>query len=476
MAKSFDVAVIGAGPGGYVAAIRCGQLGLSVACIDDFKNGKGQPALGGTCLNVGCIPSKALLESSENYERVVHKFSEHGIRAEKVSIDVPTMVARKDKIVEVSTNGIAALFNKNKVSWLHGRGRLLAGADPWRIEVGNGERTETVEAKHVIIATGSLPRQIPQAPVDNERILDNAGALSMTEVPKRLGVVGAGVIGLEMGSVWRRLGAEVTLLEALPAFLPAVDEQVAKEAARIFTRNLGLKIETGVKIQEVKQTKKELSVVYESSSGMKQTLAVDKLIVAVGRVPNVQGLGAEEVGLKLDDRGRIDVDEHCRTNLDNVWAIGDAVRGPMLAHKSSEEGVMVAERIAGQAGHVNMDTIPWVIYTSPEIAWVGKTEQELKADGIAYRTGSFPFLASGRARSLGETAGFVKILADAKTDRILGVHMIGPFVSELISEAVVAMEFAASSEDLARIVHAHPSLSEVVHEAALGVDKRTLHI
>lgn len=476
MGKSFDVAVIGAGPGGYVAAIRCGQLGLTTACIDDFKNGKGQPALGGTCLNVGCIPSKALLESSENYERVVHKFSEHGIRAEKVSIDVPTMVARKDKIVEVSTNGIAALFNKNKVSWLHGRGRLLGGADPWRIEVANGERTETVEAKHVIIATGSLPRQIPQAPVDNERILDNAGALSMTEVPKRLGVVGAGVIGLEMGSVWRRLGAEVTLLEALPAFLPAVDEQVAKEAARIFTRNLGLKIETGVKIQEVKQTKKELSVVYESSSGMKQTLAVDKLIVAVGRVPNVQGLGAEEVGLKLDDRGRIDVDLHCRTNLDNVWAIGDAVRGPMLAHKSSEEGVMVAERIAGQAGHVNMDTIPWVIYTSPEIAWVGKTEQELKAAGIAYRTGSFPFLASGRARSLGETAGFVKILADAKTDRILGVHMIGPFVSELISEAVVAMEFAASSEDLARIVHAHPSLSEVVHEAALGVDKRTLHI
>jgi dihydrolipoamide dehydrogenase len=476
MAKSFDVAVIGAGPGGYVAAIRCGQLGLTTACIDDFKNSKGQPALGGTCLNVGCIPSKALLESSENYERVVHKFSEHGIRAEKVSIDVPTMVARKDKIVEVSTNGIAALFNKNKVSWLHGRGRLLGGADPWRIEVANGERTETVEAKHVIIATGSLPRQIPQAPVDNERILDNAGALSMTEVPTRLGVVGAGVIGLEMGSVWRRLGAEVTLLEALPAFLPAVDEQVAKEAARIFTRNLGLKIETGVKIQEVKQTKKELSVVYESSSGMKQTLAVDKLIVAVGRVPNVQGLGAEEVGLKQDDRGRIDVDLHCRTNLDNVWAIGDAVRGPMLAHKSSEEGVMVAERIAGQAGHVNMDTIPWVIYTSPEIAWVGKTEQELKAAGIAYRTGSFPFLASGRARSLGETAGFVKILADAKTDRILGVHMIGPFVSELISEAVVAMEFAASSEDLARIVHAHPSLSEVVHEAALGVDKRTLHI
>lgn len=476
MAKSFDVAVIGAGPGGYVAAIRCGQLGLATACIDDFRNAQGKPALGGTCLNVGCIPSKALLESSENYERVAHKFSEHGIRAENVTIDVPTMVARKDKIVEVSTNGIAALFNKNKVSWVHGRARLLGGPDPWRIEVTNGDRTENVEATHVIIATGSLPRQIPQAPVDNERILDNAGALAMREVPKRLGVVGAGVIGLEMGSVWRRLGSEVTLLEALPSFLPAVDEQVAKEAARIFTRNLGLKIETGVKIHEVKPTKKELAVVYESSSGMKQTLAIDKLIVAVGRVPNTQGLGAEEVGLKLDDRGRIDVDEHCRTNLKNVYAIGDVVRGPMLAHKGSEEGVMVAERLAGQAGHVNMETIPWVIYTSPEIAWVGRTEQELKAAGVAYRAGSFPFLASGRARSLGETAGFVKILADARTDRILGVHMIGPFVSELISEAVVAMEFAASSEDLARIVHAHPSLSEVVHEAALGVDKRTLHI
>ena len=476
MAKSFDVAVIGAGPGGYVAAIRCGQLGMTTACIDEFKNGQGKPALGGTCLNVGCIPSKALLESSENYERVAHKFSEHGIRADNVAIEVPTMIARKDKIVEVSTNGIAALFNKNKVSWLHGHGKLLSGPDPWRIEITNGDRTETVEATHVIIATGSLPRQIPQAPVDNERILDNAGALEIREVPKRLGVVGAGVIGLEMGSVWRRLGSEVTLLEALPSFLPAVDEQVAKEAARIFTRNLGLKIETGVKIQDVKQTKKELTVVYESSSGMKETVAIDKLIVAVGRVPNTQGLGADEVGLKLDERGRIDVDEHCRTNLKNVYAIGDVVRGPMLAHKGSEEGVMVAERLAGQAGHVNMETIPWVIYTSPEIAWVGRTEQELKAAGVAYRAGSFPFLASGRARSLGETAGFVKILADAKTDRILGVHMIGPFVSELISEAVVAMEFAASSEDLARIVHAHPSLSEVVHEAALGVDKRTLHI
>jgi dihydrolipoamide dehydrogenase len=476
MVKSFDVAVIGAGPGGYVAAIRCGQLGLSTACIDDFKNGEGKAALGGTCLNVGCIPSKALLESSENYERVAHRFSEHGIRADNVSIDVRTMIARKDKIVEVSTNGIAALFNKNKVSWLHGRGRLLSGPDPWRIEVKDGERSEIVEAANVIIATGSSPRQIAQAAVDNERILDNAGALAIDEVPKRLGVVGAGVIGLEMGSVWRRLGSDVTLLEALPSFLPVVDEQVAKEAARIFTRNLGLKIETGVKIHEVRQSKKELTVVYETSAGEKQSLSVDKLIVAVGRIPNIEGLGVEEVGLKLDERGRIDVDDFCRTNLKNVYAIGDVVRGPMLAHKSSEEGVMVAERLKGQATHVNMETIPWVIYTSPEIAWVGRTEQELKAAGVEYRSGSFPFLASGRARSLGDTAGFVKVLADAKTDRILGVHMIGPLVSELISEAVVAMEFEASSEDLARIVHAHPSLSEVVHEAALGVDKRTLHI
>lgn len=475
MANSYDVAVIGAGPGGYVAAIRCAQLGLSTLCIDDWKGEGGKPSLGGTCLNVGCIPSKALLESSENYERAARKFADHGVKVEKLSIDVSAMIARKRKIVETFTSGIATLFKKNKVAWIHGRGQLAHGPDPWSLQVREGEKAETVEARHVIIATGSVPRHLPEAPVDNDRVVDNAGALAFDEVPRRLGVIGAGVIGLELGSVWRRLGAEVTLLEALPAFLPAADEQVAKEALKVFTRELGLKIETGVKIAGVKKGKKDLSVEYESAQG-NRSLAVDKLIVAVGRVPNTAGLGAEAVGLKLDQGGRIQVDERCRTNLKNVYAIGDVVRGPMLAHKASEEGIAVAELIAGQAGHASLETIPWVIYTSPEIAWVGKTEQELKKAGNAYRSGVFPFMANGRARALGETAGFVKVLAEAKTDRILGVHMVGPYVSELISEAVVAMEFAASAEDIARIVHAHPSLSEAVHEAALAVDGRAIHI
>ena len=479
MSQSFDVAVIGAGPGGYVAAIRCAQLGLNTICIDEWKNPQGKASLGGTCLNVGCIPSKALLESSENYERAAHKFSAHGIKLQDLSMDVPVMIARKDKIVAAFTGGIAMLFRKNKITAMHGRGTLLKGGnggEAWQIEVKNGDEAEVIEAKHIIIATGSTPRQLSLAPVDNERILDNVGALALTEMPQRLGVIGAGVIGLEMGSVWRRLGSEVTILEALPGFLMAADEQVAKEAQKIFTKELGLLIQTGVKISAIKTSKKNITVEYADAQGEAQKLEVDKLIVAVGRIPNTAGLGAENVGLKLDDHGHIEVDSHCRTNLPNVYAVGDVVRGPMLAHKASEEGVAVAEIIAGQAGHVNLDTIPWVIYTSPEIAWVGKTEQELKAAGIEYKAGQFPFMANGRARALGETSGFVKVLADATTDRILGVHMIGPYVSEMIAEAVVAMEFAASSEDIARIVHAHPSLSEVLHEAALGVDKRALHI
>ncbi|MEK7769422.1 MAG: dihydrolipoyl dehydrogenase [Pseudomonadota bacterium] len=479
MSQSFDVAVIGAGPGGYVAAIRCAQLGLNTVCIDEWQNPQGKASLGGTCLNVGCIPSKALLESSENYERAAHKFSAHGIKLQDLSMDVPVMIARKDKIVAAFTGGIAMLFRKNKITAMHGRGTLLKGAngtEAWQIEVKSGDKTEAVEAKHVIIATGSTPRQLSFAPVDNERILDNVGALALTETPQRLGVIGAGVIGLEMGSVWRRLGSEVTILEALPGFLMAADEQVAKEAQKIFTKELGLLIQTGVKISAIQTSKKNITVEYADAQGEAQKLEVDKLIVAVGRIPNTAGLGAENIGLQLDDHGRIEVDSHCRTNLPNVYAVGDVVRGPMLAHKASEEGVAVAEIIAGQAGHVNLDTIPWVIYTSPEIAWVGKTEQELKAAGIEYKAGQFPFMANGRARALGETSGFVKVLADASTDRILGVHMIGPYVSEMIAEAVVAMEFAASSEDIARIVHAHPSLSEVLHEAALGVDKRALHI
>lgn len=481
MSQSFDVAVIGAGPGGYVAAIRCAQLGLNTICIDEWKNPQGKASLGGTCLNVGCIPSKALLESSENYERAAHKFSAHGIKIEGLSVDVSIMMSRKDKIIAGFTGGVAMLLKKNKVTSMHGRGTLLKSGKYsdsnafWQIEVRNGDKVDTVEAKHIIIATGSVPRRLPFAPVDNERILDNTGALALTEVPKRLGVVGGGVIGLEMGSMWRRLGSAVTILEALPGFLTAADEQVAKEAKKILTRETGLIIQTGIKINGIK-TGENIIVEYIDGQGAAQTLEVDKLIVAVGRIPNTTGLGAENVGLKMDDRGYIEVDNNCRTNLPDVYAVGDVVRGPMLAHKASEEGVAVAETIAGQAGHVNLDTIPWVIYTSPEIAWVGKTEQELKISGIPYKAGQFPFMANGRARALGETGGFVKVLADAGTDRILGIHMIGPYVSEMIAEAVVAMEFAASSEDIARIVHAHPSLSEVLHEAALGVAKRALHI
>jgi len=475
MPNTYDVAVIGAGPGGYTAAIRAAQLGLKAVCIDDFKGPKGKPSLGGTCLNVGCIPSKALLESSENYERVQHKFAEHGIKVGAVSFDLATMLARKDKIVDNFTSGISALFRKNKVASMYGRGRFVGVGENYKIEVRDGDKAEVIEAKHVIIATGSAARQLPGVPVDNDRIVDNVGALAFREVPKRLGVVGAGVIGLEMGSVWKRLGSDVNILEALPSFLPAADEQVAKEAFRVFNGTLDLKIYTGVKITSVKTTGKGVTVTYTDKDGSTQIAEYDKLVVAIGRVPNSGGLGAETIGLKLDERGYIDVDDHNRTNLPHVYAIGDVVRGPMLAHKSSEEGVAVAETIAGQQSEVNLETIPWVIYTSPEIAWVGKTEQQLKQASVEYRAGHFPFSVSGRARALGETAGFVKMLADAKTDRILGVHIIGPYASELIAEAVIAMEFGASSEDIARIVHAHPTLSEAMHEAALGVHKRTLN-
>ncbi len=485
MTQFFDVVVIGAGPGGYVAAIRCAQLGLNTACIDEWKNPQGKASLGGTCLNVGCIPSKALLESSENYERVAHKYSEHGIKVEGLSVNIPIMISRKDKIVTAFTSGISMLFKKNKVTSIHGRGTLVKHRNDmksWKVKVKNGDKEETIEATYIIIATGSTPHPLPFVAVDNERILDNEGALALIEAPKRLGIIGAGVIGLEMASVWRRLGSEVTILEALPEFLTVVDEQVAKEALKIFTRELGLEILTGINLTEIKTGQKTIMVEYFDAQAKAQKLEVDKLIVSVGRIPNTAELGAEYVGLRIDDGGRIEVDSYCRTNLPNVYAVGDVVRGPMLAHKASEEGIAVAESIianeAGQPEHIkiNLDTIPWVIYTSPEIAWVGKTEQELKTAGIRYKAGQFPFMANGRARALGETSGFVKILADANTDRILGVHMIGPYVSEMISEAVVAMEFAASSEDIARIVHAHPSLSEVLHEAALGVDKRALHI
>ncbi|HEV7915067.1 MAG TPA: dihydrolipoyl dehydrogenase [Albitalea sp.] len=474
MAQQFDVVVIGGGPGGYTAAIRAAQLGFNVACIDEWKNAKGGPAPGGTCTNVGCIPSKALLQSSEHYEHAGHHFAAHGIELSGLAIDVAKMLSRKETVVKQNNDGILYLFKKNKVTFFHGRGSFEKLADGGHEIKVTGATEEVITGKHVILATGSNPRALPGAPFDEENILSNDGALRIPAVPKTLGLIGSGVIGLEMGSVWRRLGAEVTVLEALPTFLGAVDEQIAKEAHKAFTKQ-GLKIELGVKVGAVKSTKDGVSVAYANAKGEARTLAVDKLIVSIGRVPNTIGLNHEAVGLKLDERGMIAVDDDCRTSLPNVWAVGDAVRGPMLAHKAEEEAVAVAERIAGQHGHVNFNTIPWVIYTSPEIAWVGQTEQQLKAAGRDYKAGSFPFMANGRARALGDTTGMVKMLADAKTDEILGVHIVGPYASELISEAVVAMEFKASAEDIARICHAHPSLSEATKEAALAVDKRALN-
>lgn len=472
--KQFDVIVIGGGPGGYIAAIRAAQLGFNVACIDEWKNGKGGPAPGGTCTNVGCIPSKALLQSSEHFDQAGHHFADHGIKVEGLGLDLDKMLARKDQVVKQNNDGILYLFKKNKITFFHGRGSFVkAGEAGYEIKVA-GAAEESIEGKHIIVATGSNARALPGAPFDEENILSNDGALRMGAVPKKLGLIGSGVIGLEMGSVWRRLGAEVTVLEALPTFLGAVDEQIAKEAKKAFDKQK-LKIELGVKVGEIKSSKKGVSVAWTNAKGEAQTLEVDKLIVSIGRVPNTIGLNVEAVGLKLDERGAIAVDDDCKTSLPNVWAIGDVVRGPMLAHKAEEEGVAVAERIAGQHGHVNFNTVPWVIYTNPEIAWVGQTEQQLKAAGRAYKAGTFPFLANGRARALGDTTGMVKFLADAATDEILGVHIVGPQASELISEAVVAMEFKASAEDIARICHAHPSLSEATKEAALAVDKRTLN-
>ena len=472
--KQFDVIVIGAGPGGYIAAIRAAQLGFNVACIDEWKNGKGGPAPGGTCTNVGCIPSKALLQSSEHFEHASKHFGEHGISASGLKMDVGQMVVRKDTIVKQTNDGILYLFKKNKVSFFHGRGSFVKAVDGGYEIAVTGAANETLVGKQVIVATGSSARALPGVPFDEDKVLSNDGALAIQAVPKKLGLIGSGVIGLEMGSVWRRVGAEVTVLEALPTFLGAVDEQIAKEAKKAFDKQ-GLKVELGVKVGEVKVGKKGVTVAWTDAKGAAQTLEVDKLIVSIGRVPNTAGLNAEAVGLKLGERGDVIVDGDCRTNLPGVWAVGDVVRGPMLAHKAEEEGVAVAERIAGQHGHVDFNLIPWVIYTSPEIAWVGRTEQQLKEQGIKYKAGTFPFMANGRARALGDTTGLVKFLADAATDEILGVHIVGPLASELVAEACVAMAFRASSEDIARICHAHPSLGESVKEAALAVDKRTLN-
>ncbi len=478
--KNYDVIVIGAGPGGYVAAIRCAQLGLSTACVESWSKANGKPALGGTCLNVGCIPSKALLESSHHFSHLKNNAADHGINVSGARMDVPRMIARKDKMVQMLTQGITGLLKKNNIDLLHGRGQITTQDESGHthIEVSpptsEGGEKITASAKHIIIATGSEPTKIPPAKVDNDRIVDSTGALAFDETPRKLGVIGAGVIGLELGSVWSRLGSEVVILEALDSFLEPVDNQLSDEAYKILSKQ-GLDIRLGAKVTGTGTNNQEVIVVYEDAEG-KHQISFDKLIVAVGRTPNTQGLGAETSGLALDERGFIQVDDQCQTNLQNVYAIGDVVRGPMLAHKASEEGVAVAERIAGQSGHMNYRTIPWVIYTWPEIAWVGMTEQELQNSGIDYKIGTFPFAANSRARTSGDTAGMVKILADSQSDRILGVHMLGPNASELISEAVLAMEFDASSEDIARTIHGHPSLSEAIHEAALNVDNRALHL
>jgi dihydrolipoamide dehydrogenase len=476
MSEQYDVIVIGAGPAGYVAAIRAAQLGLKTACVDAFAGKDGKQALGGTCLNVGCIPSKALLDSSRQFHNLTSNFDVHGISADNPRIDVPTFIGRKDKIVKQFTGGVAQLFKANKVTPYFGTGKLLGpNREPGnQVEItGADGKKQTLSATNVILASGSVPIELPFAKFDGKAIVDNAGALDFTEVPKRLGVIGAGVIGLELGSVWKRLGSEVTIIEALPDFLGAADADIAKVAQREFKKQ-GLDIKLDAKLNKAEAKKDGVHLTYTDKTG-EQKLVVDKLLVAVGRRAYTAGLLADDTGVKLDERGRIVVDEHNHTGVDGVWAVGDAVRGPMLAHKGSEEGVAVAEWIAGKAGHVNYDTIPWVIYTEPEIAWAGKTEQQLKDEGVPYKVGSFPFAANGRAVAMNEGIGQVKMLAHAETDRILGVHMVGPGVSELIAECVVAMEFKGSSEDLARIVHAHPTLSEVVHEAALSVDKRAIH-
>jgi dihydrolipoamide dehydrogenase len=472
MTASYDVIVIGGGPAGYAAAIRCAQLGLNTACIDDWKNRDGQASLGGTCLNAGCIPSKALLESSQLYAAARQEFSQHGIHIAAPQLDLETMMARKNRVVSELTQGIAALFKSNHIAWLTGRGRLLPNKQV-EFSAHTGE-PRLLQAEHVVLAAGSLPSSLGAAPVHGEDIVDSTGALAFSDVPKRLGVIGAGVIGLELGSVWRRLGAEVILLEAQDAFLTIADEQVAQEALRQFTTQ-GLDIRLGARVVDCPVRDDRVDIKYEDKNGTHQE-TVDKLIVSVGRRPNTQGLFSVECGLLLDEWGYVHVDERCRTNLPGVYAIGDVVRGPMLAHKGSEEGIMVAETLAGRHARVNYDTIPCVIYTLPEIAWAGKTEQALKAAGEEIKIGQFPFAANGRARALGATAGFIKILADAKTDRVCGVHMIGPQCSELIAIAVTAMEFGASSEDIAMTMFAHPSLSEVVHEAALSVGGRAIHV
>jgi len=472
MAEKFDVIVIGGGPGGYVSAIRAAQLGLKTACIDMYSDRDGKASPGGTCLNVGCIPSKALLDSSKHFHHMQHDFAAHGISVKDAGIDVPTMIARKDSVVKKLTGGVSQLLKANKVAFYHGKGRLKAGRQVEVSPAGGGDPVQ-LTADNIILASGSVPINIPHVTVDGEFIVDNVGALDFDRVPESLGVIGAGVIGLELGSVWSRLGAKVTLLEALPDFLAMADKDISKQAAREFKKQ-GLDVRLGTLVKGAEVSEGKVNVTVEDAKGASRH-SFDRLLVSVGRKPYTEGLLAEDSGVRLTDRGQIDVDAQSRTSAPGVWAIGDCVRGPMLAHKASEEGVAVAELIAGKPAHIHFDTVPWVVYTDPEIAWVGKTEQELEAAGAGYRAGSFPFAANGRALAGGQPTGMVKILADSETDEILGVHIFGANASELISECVVAMEFQGSSEDLARIIHAHPTLSEALHEAALHLDGRAIH-
>ena len=471
MSDQYDVIVIGGGPAGYPAAIRAAQHGLSVACIDGWKNYDGSHAFGGTCLNAGCIPSKALLESSELYHRAQHEFSTHGIEASGIKLDLAAMQKRKAGIVKQLTGGIGALFKANKVDGLTGHGKLLAN-NKVEFTPAKGE-SRTLSAKHVILASGSQPVELPSMPFDCVHIVDSWGALEFDAVPGKLGVIGAGVIGLELGSVWARLGAEVTVLEAMPEFLSIVDRQIAKDAERQF-RKQGLDIKLGAKVSAAKIDGDQVVVTYTDGDG-EQTATFDRLVVALGRRPHTEGLFADDVGIAVDERGFIEVDKECRTGISNVFAVGDCVRGPMLAHKATEEGVMAADLIAGEVAEVNYNVIPSVVYTAPEIAWVGLTEEQVKESGREYKTGTFPFSASGRAKAMEQANGMVKIVSASDDDEILGVHIVGPMAGELIGELVLAMEFRASTEDIQRTVHAHPTLSEAVHEAALGVDKRALH-
>jgi len=467
----YDVVVIGSGPAGYVAAIRASQLGLKTACIEKLSNDDGSSQLGGTCLNVGCIPSKALLDSSHRYADAHNHFSEHGIEVSKPKIDIPKMMNRKSKIVAQLTSGVSGLFKANKVTQISGQAKII---DSTKVEVSFEDNIEILDTKNIVIATGSSPINIPVAKINSNNIVDSTGALEFQTVPKKLAIIGAGVIGLELGSVWARLGSEVTVLEAMDDFLPMADKRIAKEVLREFNKQ-GLNINLGCKVTSAKSNKKEVIVTYENDGNV-SNITVDKLIVAVGRRPNAENLFHDSCGLSLDDRGFIPVNDFCETDIKNIWAVGDVVRGPMLAHKASEEGIMVVERIAGKHAEMEYELVPSVIYTHPEVAWVGKNEQELSEKGIKFKTGSFPFAASGRALASGESTGFIKVIADEKTDTILGVHAFGPSAADIVQQGVVAMEFGASAEDLGLTIFSHPTVSEALHEAAMAVNGQAIHI